>query len=102
MYIENKSRGVQGEGRIGRVTFSRSGRSVYYRSLRLESLGGRGFKANYFDVETRDEYWVSGPRRDGCDRLYGGVVEIDEDVRDEYWTQIREVAHNRHLGSYRC
>jgi hypothetical protein len=34
-----------------------------------------------------------GPRRDGRDRLYcpGGLpVEIDDDVREEYWREIRK------------
>ena len=47
--------------------------------------------ANYHDVETHIEYWISGPRRDGEDRLYVSniPVEIDEDVREQYWTEIR-------------
>jgi hypothetical protein len=48
---------------------------------------------NYRETETGDEYWISGPRRDGLNRLYGKsalVVEIDEDVREEYWTEIRK------------
>ena len=51
----------------------------------------RGFKANYYDVETGEQYWISGCHRDGADRLYTSnlPVEIDEDVRDEYWTSIR-------------
>lgn len=38
---------------------------------------------------TSTEYWVSGPRKDGQDTLYPGVVEIDEDVRVEYWRDVR-------------
>ena len=34
-------------------------------------------------------YWISGPKKRGGDKLYGGVVEIDEDARIEYWTKIR-------------
>jgi hypothetical protein len=42
-------------------------------------------------VETGDDYWISGPKRRGGDRLYGSVqpVEVDEDVRVEYWRDIR-------------
>jgi hypothetical protein len=92
MYIEDKSGGLEGVARIGRVTFSKSGRTIYYRGRAFQSLKGMGFKSNYFDVETGDRYWISGPRKDGGDRLYGGTVppvEIDEDVREEYWTRIR-------------
>ena len=34
-------------------------------------------------------YWISGPKKRGADKLYGGVVEIDEDARVEYWTKFR-------------
>ena len=95
MYIEYKGQGINGPARIGRVTFSRSGRTIYYRGKRLQSLSGRGYKSNYFDVATGEEYWISGPKKDGTDRLYGGVVEIDADVREEYWTRIRGQAAPR-------
>jgi hypothetical protein len=93
MYVESKADGLSGPARIGRVTFNRTGRTLYYRGQSFQSLKGSGFKANYRDTETGDRYWISGPRRDGLDRLYGKsalVVEIDNDVREEYWTEIRE------------
>ncbi len=33
MYIEDKSGGLEGEARIGRVYFSKSGKTLYYREL---------------------------------------------------------------------
>ncbi len=89
MYIEAKGDGLVGPARIGRVTFSKSGQSVHYKGRTFQTLGGRGFKANYFDVETTDEYWISGCKKDGTDALYSTTVEIDEDVRCEYWSEIR-------------
>ena len=91
MYIENKSAGLSGPARIGRVSFSKSGRTLYYGARSFQSLKGVGFKANYYDLETREHYWISGPRKDGADRLYDEAipVEIDDDVRDEYWSVIR-------------
>lgn len=96
MYIEFKGEGLEGTARIGRVTFSRSGATLYYAGKAFRSLKGKGFKANYYDVETGDRYWISGPRRDGNDRLYGGslAVEVDEDVSEEYWTEIRGQARS--------
>ena len=93
MYIESKARGLIGPARIGRVTFSKSGKTIYYRGRTFQSLKGSGFKANYFEVETGEEYWISGPRKDGQDRLYGERVpiEIDNDIREEYWTSIRRI-----------
>jgi hypothetical protein len=91
MYIESKAGGLSGPARIGRVSFSKSGRTLYYRGRTFQSLKGSGFKANYYDVETGEEYWIFGPRKDGADRLHGGSrpVEIDEDVLEDYWTEIR-------------
>jgi hypothetical protein len=90
MYIESNSAGLNGPARIGRVTFSKTGLSIYYKGKSF--LRVQGFKANYQDAETHDECWISGPRRDGKDRLYVSniPVEIDDDVRDEYWTEIRK------------
>jgi hypothetical protein len=51
-------------------------------------------RAASFDVETGEQHWISGPRRDGADRLYGEriPVEVDEDAYDEYWSAIRRRA----------
>lgn len=91
MYIEDKSNGLSGPARIGRVELTKLGKTIYYRGRTFRTLRGRGFKANYYDIDTGDYFWISGPRRDGADRLYGErvAVEIDEDVRAEYWTKIR-------------
>ncbi|QDT88574.1 1-deoxy-D-xylulose-5-phosphate synthase [Gimesia algae] len=90
MYVEDKSDGLEGEARIGRVYFSKSGKTLYYRGRRFQSLKGTGFKANYRDVESDAEFWISGPRKDQNDRLYGGFrnVIIDEDVKADYLTYI--------------
>ncbi|MCU1461931.1 MAG: 1-deoxy-D-xylulose-5-phosphate synthase [Acidimicrobiales bacterium] len=82
MYVECKAEGLSGPARIGRVTFSKTGRSIYYGGKTFRSLKG-GCKANYYDVETGDEYWISGPKKDGTDRLYGErvAVDVDDDVR---------------------
>jgi hypothetical protein len=89
MYIECKSEGSSGPARIGRVSFSQTGRTLYYGGRQFQRSGGQGYKANYFDVATGEEYWISGCKRRGGDRLYGGLIEIDADVREEYWTTIR-------------
>ncbi len=89
MYVECKAAGLNGPASIGRVTFSKRGSTLYYRGKAFHRH--KGFKSNYFDVETGESYWISGPRRDGEDRLYVSriPVEIDEDVCEEYWETIR-------------
>eukprot|EP01047_Picozoa_sp_COSAG01_P099538 COSAG01_NODE_29533_length_635_cov_1.205224_2_plen_111_part_00 len=93
MYIEFKGDGLTGVARIGRVKFSKTMKSVHYKGKTFETLKGTGFKANFFDVDSGDNYWISGCRKDGADRLYGErtPIYIDEDVQEEYWTEIRNL-----------
>ena len=94
MYIELKSHpgghNDCGPARIGRVTFNKTGKTLQYGGKRFQK-GGTDSCANYHDVETGEGYWISGPKRNGEDRhpCGGGPVVIDEDVREEYWTKIR-------------
>ena len=101
MWIEAKVDGLSGPARIGRVTPAR-GRGVRYGDKRFQTLRGSGFKANYYDVETGDEYWISGCHKDGRDALYSTTVEIDEDVREEYWRTIRGRPDLVHVHSFRA
>ncbi|MBO9621013.1 MAG: hypothetical protein J7539_18500 [Niabella sp.] len=93
MYMEYKGEGLAGAARIGRVTFSKTGKSIHYNGKTFQTLNGRGYKANYFDTATGELYWISGCKKDGSDRLYGErlPVYIDDDVREEYWTVIRRL-----------
>ncbi len=89
MYIEHKDERLAGDARIGLVTFSKTGQSLYYDGKTFKSLNGRGIKGNFADVETGEEYWISGCKKDGTDALFPNKVEIDDDVWEEYWTEIR-------------
>ena len=90
MYIENKPNGIQGEARIGKVTFSKTGRTFYYQGQEFIKVRN-GFKHNCIEINTGEECWISGCKKDGNDSLYGSnkPVPIDEDVREEYWTMVR-------------
>ena len=83
MYVENKGTGL---ATISKVYYSKSGRSLYYKGKKLTSLKGAGFKSNYIDIENGVHYWVSGPKKRGGNRLYGGDagLVIDDDVAEEY------------------
>jgi hypothetical protein len=87
MYVERKAGSLTGPARIGRVTYSKTGATIYYGGNEFRSLKGAGFKAKYIDLESGEEYWISGPRKDGLDALYAtnGAPEVDVDVKDEYW-----------------
>ena len=100
MYIEEKP-GLAGHARIGRVTFSESRRTIYYRGRSLQSLNGNGYKANYFNIESGLEYWISNCKKNGNDTLYPGTIEIDDDAREEYWQEIRKQPENVHVKQIR-
>jgi len=101
MYIENKGGDLEGDARIGRVTFSKTGKTIYYSGKSFKSLDGHGYKTNHSDEETGEEYWISGPRKDGQDTLYPGIVEINDDVREVYWIEIRKQPENKHVKTFR-
>jgi hypothetical protein len=97
MYIERKTGSLTGAARIGRVTFNRTGRTIFYRDQVFRRIVGGGFKSNYTEEATGEDYWISGCKRRGGDQLYATnvPVEIDEDVREEYWSEIRNLPEAR-------
>lgn len=101
MYIEYKGDRLSGPARIGRATFSKSRKTIYYKDCKFQSLKGAGYKANSFDAANGGWYWVSSCRWDGQDTLYPGIIEIDDDVREEYWTDIRNRPDSIEKTSFR-
>ncbi len=100
MYIEEKP-SLTGYARIGRVTVSATRKTIYYTGRQLQSLKGSGYKANYFDVDSGLEFWISNCKKDGSDTLYPGIIEIDDDAREEYWADIRNMPENAHVTRFR-
>lgn len=85
MYIELKS-GYSDDGPawIGRVKRSKTGRTVYFNGHAFQRI--RGVSGNYEDIETGEVYWISGLKKDECNRHWDGhgKVSIDRRVVDEY------------------
>jgi len=85
-YIELKS-GYHDDGPawIARVLVSKSGRTVYFdgKALKRTTQAGAG---NFYDVETGEDYWVSGVKKSGGDRHWAGrgKITIDAGAVDEY------------------
>jgi len=69
---------------IGHVQLSRSGRTVYFNGKALKR--GRGISANHFDIETGEQYWISGIKKNGEDRHWAGTgkITIEASAVDEY------------------
>lgn len=69
---------------ISRVRFSRTWRTAYWHGRTLRRWQGV-HDSNFVDVETDEEYWLSGPRRDRADTRYSAVrPEVDDEVRLAY------------------
>jgi len=86
-YIELKTGfSDNGPAWIGSVSFSKSGKTIYFNGKAFQSLRGSGISGNYFEVETGDEYWISGVKKDMKDRHKhgGGKVLIDKNIVNEY------------------
>lgn len=73
---------------IAKVGVSKSGRTVYFNGKALKR--GQGFAANHFDLETGEEWWISGVKKDGFDRHWAGSgkVSIEASVIEEYLSVI--------------
>jgi hypothetical protein len=46
--------------------------------------------SNYYDLENREAYWISGLKRNGQDRHWagGGKVMIDRSIAQEYLSKV--------------
>jgi hypothetical protein len=86
-YIELKTeQSDKGPAWIARVKVSRSGTTVYFNGKALRRARKGGIEGNHFDVETGEEYWVSGVKKDGTDRHWAGSgkVAIEASAVREY------------------
>lgn len=85
LYIENKS-SLQNEAWIGFAEFSKSGQTVYFNDKAFKKLKIGGISGNHFDIETSEEYWISGVKKNGKDRHHNanGKILIDKNCVEEY------------------
>jgi hypothetical protein len=86
-YIELKTGfSDNGPAWISKVETSKSGQTIYFNNMALKRLKTPGIGANHFDIETGEEYWISGIKKNRLDRHWAGsgLVMIDEEVVDEY------------------
>jgi hypothetical protein len=63
-YIELKT-GFSDNGNawIGLVSFSKSRKTIYFDGKAFQSLNGMGISGNYSEIETGNEYWISGVKK---------------------------------------
>ena len=84
LYIEQGSGNHNGTAWIGKATFSKSGRTVYFNSQAFKK--SHGAWGNHRDLMSGDEYWVSGIKKNGQDRHWagGGKILVDRSIVSEY------------------
>lgn len=86
MYVQLKTgHGTdKGPAWISRVRFNKTWKTAYWHGRTLAR--GKGmWDANFFDTETHEEYWLSGPHRDRRDTRYSSIEPtVDADVLDDY------------------
>ena len=85
-YIELKTGYADnGPAWIARVKLSKSGRTIYFNGKALKRAA-RGVSGNHYDVQTGQEYWVSGVKKRGLDRHWAGsgIVSIEAAAVSEY------------------
>ncbi|WP_201770358.1 hypothetical protein [Altibacter lentus] len=90
-YIELKSGFADnGPAWIGMAEFSKSGRTIYFNGKALKYSNAQGIAGHYYDIETGDEYWISGIKKNGNNRHWagGGKIMIDRNVVQEYLSSV--------------
>jgi hypothetical protein len=74
----------QGPAWVSWVRFSKTWQTAYWHDRALAR--GKGmWDANFYDIETRELFWLSGPKRNLTDGRYSSKQPtVDDDVRDAY------------------
>ena len=87
IYVELKSgHSDNGPAWIGISGSSKTGATIYSNGKAFRSMKGSGISANFFDIETGEEYWISGIKKNNQDRHWagGGEVSIDRAAMHTY------------------
>ena len=86
-YLELKS-GYSGNGPawIGLVSFSKSGKTVYFNEKAFQRIGSDRVRGNFYEIESGDEYWISGVKKDMTDRhkFGGGKIFVEKRILSDY------------------
>lgn len=91
-YIEHKIGNENGAAWIAAVKRSKSGQTVYFNGKSFKKRPG--ISGNYIDIETGEEYWISGVKKDGGDRHWAGSgkIMIDNSILSEYLELIEKTS----------
>jgi hypothetical protein len=82
-YIELKSGySDNGPAWISKVEFSKSGRTIYFNGHAFKGNGHGGCS----DSETGEIYWITGVKKNGENRHWGGKgkIMLDKEIAQDY------------------
>ena len=86
-YLELKS-GFSGSGNawIGLVSFSKSGKTIYFDGKAFQRIGSARIQGNFIDIESGNEYWISGVKKNMSDRhqFGGGEIFVEKRILNDY------------------
>lgn len=91
MYIELKSGYCDdGPAWIGYVKTSKSRKTIYFNNHAFQKYTGN--YSNYIDIESGEEYWISGLKKNESNRHWArhGKIMIDRRAVNEYLAIIGE------------
>ena len=99
-YIELKSNfNHNGPAWIGLISYSKSGKTLYFDGKAFQRIGSDRMRGNYYDIESGEEYWISGVKKNQNDRhtFGGGKVYVEKRILGEYLTIINQQILNSKL-----
>jgi hypothetical protein len=85
IYVELKTGyNDNGPAWIGNGFYNRTRKTVYFNGQVF--CRSQGISSNHIDLETREEYWISGLKKRGTNRHWAGsgTIKIDESVVTDY------------------
>jgi hypothetical protein len=71
---------------IGQIAFSKSGKTLYFNGKAFQRIGSSRTTGNFYDIETMEEYWISGVKKDMSDRhqFGSGKIYVEERILPDY------------------
>jgi len=98
-YIELTTKGNHnGPAWIGLVSFSKSGKTLYFDGKAFQRVGSSRTSGNFYDIETGEEYWISGVKKNMNDRhIFGsGKIFVEKRILNDYLKIVNKTALNEH------
>ena len=86
-YVELKTNYKHnGPAWIGLVFFSKTGKTIYFNGKAFQRIGSSRIVGNFYDIETMEEYWISGVKKTLDDRhkFGNGKIQVEKRILSEY------------------